>query len=328
MLETTRSGSRFYCPECGLLIRAPRADAGSTIPCLRCGEQIRVPRTVHPLESDLDDSPLIPLPAARFAADGVRRLIVSLWLWLAMFTVTLTVFAIWAILERPGAVLNRQAGHWSELIAATYGVRIGLLAVGARLRWIGYGRCREAADAVRAGGWVTTVRLGVVLGLLGYCCTTFPAVLGYSVAETPLTLRAVAQLGDFTLTTGIVLEMAALLVWFRLLAEAAGPRTATRVRHYAITVVAAVGITIIGICGAGMVTAIALGHAGSQPNATQYQDPHLNYDAVPLAGWIAAGVVFTVAMGFLLVLFYQYLGILRALRKTLASYPLGMDSIG
>lgn len=325
-METTRSGTRFYCPECGLLIRAPRADAGSTIPCQNCGEQIRVPRMVHPLESDLDDSPLIPLPAAQVAADGVRLLTISLWLWLSLFTLTLLILGLWAMLAGPGAVLNREAGRWTLMITVSYVIRIGLLAAGAGLRWVGYGRCREAADAVRAGGWVTTVRLGVVLSLIGYCCSTFPALRGDTLAETPLMLRAVSQLGDFILITGIVLEMAALLVWFRLLSEAAGPIRALRVRRYAITAGAAVAITIIGMCGAGMVTTIALGHAGSQPNATQYSDPQLNFNMVPTAGWIAAGVVFTVAVGFLVALFCLYLGILRATRQALSAYPQGAES--
>ncbi|MCZ2340989.1 MAG: hypothetical protein LC104_04240 [Bacteroidales bacterium] len=325
MLETTRSGTRFYCPECGFLIRAPRADAGSSIPCLNCGEQIRVPRTAHPLESDADDSPLIPLPAARLAADGIHHLLVSLWLWLTMFLLTLVVLGLWAILEGPGAVFNRQTGHWTRAIAVSYGIRLGLLAVGVGMRWVGYGRCREAAEAVRAGGWVTTVRLGAVLTLIGYGSSVCPALLGYALAETPLMLRAVTQLGDFILTTGIVLEMAALLVWFRLLSEAARPSCVQQVRRYGITAVAAVAITIIGMCGTGVVTTIALGHAGSQPNAMQYSDPHLNYKVVPTAGWIAAGVVFTLATGFLLVLFYQYRGMLRATRHALSVYPQGTD---
>mgnify|MGYP005847893821 CR=1 FL=1 len=321
MLETSRSGSRFYCPECGALFRAPRADAGTAIPCLRCGLPVRVPTEVHPVESDACDAPLISPSAAQAATNGLRLLLISLGLGFTAFLVALLIKLVWATLEGPAAMLGRSPGPMARTAAVGQAVSLGLLAVAAWLRWVGYGRCQIAADAVRAGNWLSMARLGVVLGMAGQAMAAYPAMTGLPVEATPMTLQAVAQMGDVGRVAGALLEMTVLLVWLRFLTEAGRTDALPKIRRYAILVGTSVALMLIIASFVGLAAALTLGRATHRPVGSTEPVPKLDLSLVPPAGWIVLGMLAAVMCILVTLLTVQYGRILAATYSTMNRYP-------
>lgn len=322
MLGTSRPAVRFCCPECGAVMRAPRADAGGAIDCPRCGEPVRVPRFPHPVESDADDGPLVPVNAANDARSGLRLLTASLGVWVFWFALTAGTVVVWAADRGPPAVLNRDPGDLREVLLAAVVGELALVWVGAGLRWVGYGRCRAAADAVRAGGWVAAARVGVILTAVGQTVAAGPAVVGLTPDETTGVLTAFAVIADFARVAGVVLEFGVLFAWGRLLTEGVGRGAAGRVSNYLLTVAAAIGATVAGLCAAAVVAVAAANRtAATVPPRPPTPLPKLNYAAVPSEAWDALGAVGGAVSVLAVVLCWQYFRILTATRAALDPTP-------
>ncbi len=325
MIGTTRPAIRFCCPECGATMRAPRADAGSAIDCPRCGESVRVPRKLHPRESETD-GPLVNPTAAANARSGVRLLTISLEVWSVWYVLSLMVLGAWAVTLGPPAVLGREQGWLRPTLLVVGVVEILLVWFGAGLRWVGYGRCRDAAEAVRASGWITTARAGALIAAAGQTFAAWPSLAGMPVAQTPGTLRALGQVAEIARTLGVALEFGILFVWARILTEAGGPGAVTRVRRYLLTAIGSVGGTLVGLCVAATVTVIALHRDRSAPPPPPSTPmARLDYTAIPEEGWYSLATVLGMVSGFAAVLCWQYFQILAATRRALetSSVPAG-----
>lgn len=314
MIGTSRPAIRFCCPECGADMRAPRADAGSAIDCDRCGEAVRVPRYPHPKESE-SDAPLVSPAAAADARSGLRLLAASLGVWAGWFALTVAVGATWCVALGPDAVLRRDQGWLRPGLLAAGLLDVLLVWVGAGLRWVGYGRCRDAAAAVRASGWVTAARVGLLVGATGQTFAAWPMLLGLPANQTPGNVRAIGQVAEAVRLAGFVLECGVLFVWVRLLTEAGG-RTADRpVNRFLVTAAVAFAGTFCALCAAGSVVVIAARTQGRFP-----ADLFAAGDA-PAEAWSAIAAVLGVVAGFAGVLGWQYFRILAATRSVLDGGP-------
>ena len=317
MLGTSRTGIRFHCPECGLCLRAPQADAGSAIECEQCGESVRVPRFPHPLESDGDAGPLVAPFAAQQAASGVRLLMGSLAVFAAIILGTVILLGIWIANHGPTTVLQQEPGWlggWMRTVGLLQFFAFTLTAI---LRWIGYGRCRSAAFAVRAGMWVSAARLGVILSVIGLGLSTITGGVVLSEPDFEAVFMAIGQLGDWIRIAGMGLEFGILFVWSRLLTEFRGQAVAARVGSYAVLVVAAIGGFTASLCAAGAVIVMALREHAPTPNPPRSPFPHFDWSAMPSDGWYALAGVVLIGCGFAGVLSVQYWRVLRTMRTAL-----------
>lgn len=315
MLETTRTGLRFYCPRCGECVRAPRADAGLAIDCHKCGEMIRVPRAPHPCESEGDDTPLIPAPAAALADRGMWDLTASLALYSISIVLAVGVVIAWALAAGPAAVLDREPGHLRGPLAVTALLELALTLTAAGLRWVGYGRCVPAAAAVRAGSWVTVARVGVAVAAVGAILAVAPGLAGFFLTDVPTVIKSVGRIGQLTRLSGIAVELGILFVWARILTEAGGRSAARQVMQYLAALIGAAAATTSVLSLAGMVTVLSLKKDGPLP-ADPF--PAGTPAAIPPEGWYVLGTAVCVAAGFALLLSWQYYHLLLSTRAALA----------
>jgi hypothetical protein len=314
MIGTSRPAIRFCCPECGADMRAPRADAGSAIDCDRCGESVRVPRFPHPKESE-SDTPLVSPAAAATAGSGLRLLTAGLGVWAAWFALTVAVGVAWAGVLGPDAVYRRDQGDLRPWLLAAGVLEVLLVWVGAGLRWVGYGRCRDAATAVRAAGWVTAARVGLLVGATGQTFAAWPMLLGLPADRTPGNVRAIGQVAEAVRAVGFVLECGVVFVWVRLLTEAGGRGAARPVNRFMVSAAVAFAATFCALCAAGSVVVIAARTRGRFP-----ADLFATGDAPPEA-WSAIAAVLGVVAGAAGVLGWQYFRILAATRSVLDGGP-------
>jgi hypothetical protein len=320
MLDAARAAVRFCCPNCGAGLRASPAEAGTAVSCHLCGEAVRVPHKPHPRECDLADLPLLPTSAASSARAGVRLLHLAVAVAVAEYLVRAAVLGYWAVELGPAKVLGREAGALRGLLFAAWLLDLALVTVRVWLQWHGYRRCEPAAAAVRAGGWVTATRVGLVCRVVGYVAWSLPFGLGWAQTEGPFLVNAVSELGRIVWLAGLVLEFSILFVWARLLTELGGREAARRVTRHAATAVGAVAAFAIGTMLAGIVTVLALRQGESDsPTHRIAGATRLNYDLLPDEAWTALAALIVLAAVCSAVLCLQYTRILWALRAGLTA---------
>ncbi|MGL6095509.1 MAG: hypothetical protein ACRC7O_06895 [Fimbriiglobus sp.] len=308
MLGTSRTVSRFYCPACGTGLRAPQADAGHAIECDGCGIAVRVPRYPHPLESDADDGPLVTPSAAISARSGLELLSRSLTYFTLGLGVSLIAMAVWVKLEGPAAVPNRTLGRAADVVLAAAVLEIGFAWAGAALRWVGYARCRPAADAVRAGGWVAVAQLGAAGVVFGHTLAVVPVFAVAFGEVSPVFLNAAFQIGLLFRGIGAAAEFGILFVWVRLVLESDGAGAARRVSQYAAAVLAGILGTAASVGLAGFAVVLALRKHGPTER--------LDFAAIPWDGWYTVGGAVVVAIGFAVALTVQYRRLLHTVRAS------------
>jgi hypothetical protein len=293
---------------------APRADAGTAIECHLCGEQVRVPRRPHPVESIADDDPPVPLTAAAAARTGTQLLVLSLAVAVAEYAALAVAVAGWASLQARGP--EADAGELRAVLVAAWAIDLVLLAVRVGLKWVGYRRCEPAAEAVQANGWVAAARFAALGRAIGYAGMVTPWLLAPG-PDPGVPLLAVAVAGRVVWLLGAVAEFAVLVAWSRLLTVVGGTDAARRVAVYAVTFAVAMLTVAFGVCLAGLVTAAAGGPPGQVPRPPHGGPPRLNLDALPAEGRIAFAAVAAVTAAFGVVLVWQYLRVLTAVRAGL-----------
>jgi hypothetical protein len=239
----------------------------------------------------------------------------SLGVWAVWFGLTIATVVVWCVALGPEAVLHREQGWLRPGILAAGLLDIFLVWLGAGLRWVGYGRCRDAAFAVRASGWITAARIGLLVGATGQTFAAWPGLLGLPADQTPGNVRAIGQLAEIARVVGFLLECGILFVWVRLLTEAAGRGAARPVNRYMVTAAVAFAAIFCCVCAAGSVIVIAARTHGRFP-----AELFASGNAPPEA-WYAIAAVLGVVAGFAAVLGGQYYRILAATRSVLDGGP-------
>lgn len=318
MLDAARAAVRFCCPNCGAGLRASSAEAGTAVSCHLCGEAVRAPHKPHPRECDLVDGPLLPASAVSAARVGVRLLQLAVAVATVEYLVRAAVLSYWAMELGPARVLGREVGDLRALLFGAWLLDLALVTVRVWLQWQGYRRCEPAAAAVRASGWVTATRVGLVCRVTGYVAWSLPLGLGWSQTEGSFVINALSELGRVVWLAGLVLEFSILFVWARLLTELGGREAARRVSRHAATAVIGVMVFAIGTMLAGIVTVLALRQTGSPP-PRPLGPTRMNYELLPSEGWSALAALIALAAGCAVVLCLQYVRILFALRAGLTT---------
>ncbi len=313
MLDAARACVRFCCPGCGAGMAAPRAEAGTVIECHLCGEQVRVPRRPHPVECVADDAPPVPPHAAAAARSGTRLLALSLAVAVAEYAALFAALAAWAALRGAG----QADDELRAVLVAAWGIDLLLVAARAGLKWVGYRRCEPAAEAVQAGGWVAAARYAALARAAGYAGMVLPWLLADG-PEPSVPLLAVAVAGRVLWLLGAIVEFAVLVAWSRLLTEVGGPDAARRVAAYAVTFAVALLTVAFAVCLAELVTATANGSAAPPP-PSHGGPPRVRLEALPVEGRVAFAAAAALAAAFGVVLLWQYLRILAAVRAGLAA---------
>jgi len=317
-LDAARAAVRFCCPNCGAGLRASSAEAGTAVSCHLCGEAVRAPHKPHPRECDLVDVPLLPTSAMSAARVGVRLLQVGVAVAIVEYLARAAVVGYWAFELGPAKVLSREVSDMRALLFGAWLLDLALVTIRVWLQWHGYRRCEPAAAAVRATGWVTATRVGLVCRVTGYVAWSLPLGLGWSQTEGPFVVNAVSELGRVVWLAGLVLEFSILFVWARLLTELGGREAARRVSRHAATAVIAVMVFAIGTMLAGIVTVLALRQTDLPP-PRPLGVTRMNYELLPPEGWSALAGLIALAGVCAVVLCLQYARILFALRAGLTT---------
>ncbi len=319
MIGTLAVVLRYHCPACGAGGRAAAADGGTVASCPQCGEAIRVPRHPHPYESAGPDVPLVPLAAAVRGAAGVRLLELALVLVVAEALLVVGAYAAWAATQGPVRLLDRDPGDIRTALQIVWVADLLFVALQTVLKVVGYRRCSGLAAAVESGGWATAAVGGAVVRAAGYAVAALPWLWYQTPEILPPAARAFAQIGQVAFLFGVLLEAAALVVWYRLFAEDGGPALARRVTNYLTTA----GGMIVAASAAVSVTGIALvalvRRASQEPTVRVARGVRLNFAALPPEGWYTLLGLATLVAGFGLVLVWQYAGILRTARRVVVA---------
>ena len=312
-MTTGIAQANFCCPECGAGLRLPRRDAGMVIGCHCCGEAIRIPRQPHPVECDVTSDSLISVETARSAEAGLRRLSLSLMLNLSGWLCAAAVALAWVIVEGPAAVYHRNSGEMRSWLIAAALTNITLAFVTAALRLRGYRQTRPAAELLRGGQWLGTAMIGVGVSTIGLLLAVTPPLFGFDVDATPSLLLALVELGRLAVVTGLVLEMAVMFVWSRLLTELLDRDEARRVVRYGYTLLIGGLATTMTLCLSGMIVIMAVRRSTPETRHPA-PAPKPDFTLVPDSVWSITLMVFAVAFVTVLLLCGQYLRMLQVLR--------------
>lgn len=315
MLEAAATALRFCCPECGAGMAAPRADRGRTLCCHRCGLPVRVPTRPHPLESDAAPDPLITPSAAANAASGIGLLTLSLRVALFEHTFLIAAGCVWLGHVGVAGVLSRDLGRLGPLLAAAWVLDLALLSVRTRLRWVGYGRCRSAAAAVGADGWVTAAQMATLTRWAGWLVVPAPWALGWSASELRPEVQTVVAVGFLAWAAGTAAEFGILTVWHRLLIEAAGQQATASVTRYLL----ALGGTAVAVPAGLSLLGMTVGLT-ARPGASPLHPrsaPAVRLEDLPPDAWYAVGGFLAGLAVLGLLIGIRYLKVLTAVRAGL-----------
>lgn len=248
---------------------------------------------------------------------GIRLLELALVVVAAEAVLVAGAYAAWANTQGPARLLARDPGDARTLLQLIWAADLLLVALQTQLKVVGYRRCAGVAAAVGSGGWATAACVGVLIRSAGYTLAAVPWLGNLTPDPLPPAARAVVQIGQVAFLFGLLLESAALVVWYRLFAETGGPALTHRVTHYLMTA----GGMIVTASAAVSVTGIALvallRRASQEPTVRVPRGVRLNFAALPPEGWYTLLGLAALVAGFGLVLAWQYAGILRAARRAL-----------
>jgi len=313
MVGAVPTAVRFCCPECGTGLRALCADATSVIDCHRCGVRVRVPRKPHPVETDTA-APLVALgDDGREARSATKLLLLDVNFLAYEIIFVLSALGLWIYSVGIDRVLERDAGAGSDrwVMFAFWLFVLVIDSVRGLIRWTAYDSWEPAALVFSAKIWLSTAKIGVILRTLGLWLAMLPVLCAYSTSDTPIVLRAIAEIGFLAWVVGRVFEFGVSFTWFRVLQDLSGPTAARSVARYIATAVGALVVLAMAACLASIAVVLALRKA--EPPV------QIKISELPLPAAIAVGGVLVLFATFSCILFFQYARVLVLLRKTLTS---------
>jgi len=311
MVGAVPTAVRFYCPECGTGLRALCVDAGSVLDCHRCGVRVRVPRKPHPVESETESSVLSLGDDGREAREGTKQLLFSLSIQAQEFLIAVGICCVWIASEGIERFLERDPGGIRWLLCLLAAVAFGLFNFRSLIRYLAYVAWQPAAEVFASKVWLKSAKIGVVLRTLGVWMVLMPFFLGYTASETPIVLRAAAEIGVLAWAVGRVFEFGVVFAWYRVLLELAGQTAARLAARFVATSIGALLGMAVAVSLAGI--AIILSLRGGEQNAP------LDFANLPPTANIAIFAVlglFAISCG---TLFVQYCRVLVRLRKALTA---------
>ncbi len=313
MVGAVPTAVRFCCPECGTGMRALCADATSVIDCHRCGVRVRVPRKPHPVETETGAAAVALGTDGREACTATKLLLLDLNFLAYQAVILVAAVGYWLYAVGLDPFLERDSGSGSTrwLLCGFWLFLLAIDAVRGLLRWIAYDSWQPTAEVFSAKLWLMTAKIGVLPRTLGLWLAMLPVLLGYSASDTPIILRAIADIGLLAWLVGRTFEFGVAFTWYRVLLEISGQTAARAVARYIATALGA----LVAMAMAASLASVAVVLALRKADATG----QLHASELPLPAALTVGGALVLFAAFFCVLFLQYAWILVHLRKSLTA---------